>query len=200
MEVFYRGIDELKKLNYSGIIQYHFFNEPLYDDRLVEFVKYTKEHLPKAIIVLISNGDLLNIEKAKELVVAGVNKFVVTVHDKNPIYNLNRLKPVKDFLKEKMRLQTTENLYLANRGGAVNIKSHKRKTKFKKCPDIRTLIITNNGDVVLCCQDYFRQYIRGNIMEKSILDIWNSYKDIREDLLKRNKVKLPICKTCLERD
>lgn len=40
----------------------------------------------------------------------------------------------------------------------------------------------------------------GNIMEKNILDIWNSYKDIREKLLKDNIAELSICKICLDRE
>ena len=143
-DIFKSAITQLKDIKYTGIVQYHLFNEPLFDERLTDFVKYTSANLPKAIQVLISNGDLLNIEKAKELSEAGINKFVVTVHDKNPERNLERLKPVKEFLKEKMRLQTSNELYLASRGGAADIEKEKRKTDFKKCPDIRTLIICYN--------------------------------------------------------
>ncbi|MCZ9970439.1 hypothetical protein OFQ59_10140 [Brachyspira hyodysenteriae] len=67
--------------------------------------------MPKATQVLISNGDILNIEKAIELSQARIDKFKVTVHDKNPEKNLERLKPVKEFLKEKMRLQTAHEPY-----------------------------------------------------------------------------------------
>lgn len=163
-DIFKCAIEQLKNIKYTGIIQYHLFNEPLFDERLADFVRYTSANLPKATQVLISNGDLLNIEKAKELSKAGINKFVVTVHDINPEKNLERLKPLKEFLKEKMRLQTSNELYLANRGGAVDIENEKRKTNFKKCPDIRTLIITHNGDIILCCQDYFKKYVMGNII------------------------------------
>lgn len=201
-DIFKSAIEQLKNIKYTGIIQYHLFNEPLFDNRLPDFVKYVSNNLPKATQVLISNGDLLNIEKAKELQEAGINKFVVTVHDINPERNLERLKPVKEFLKEKMRLQTSNELYLANRGGAVDIENEKRKTNFKKCPDIRTLIISNNGDIILCCQDYFRKYVMGNIISYGggILGVWNSYKDIREKLLRDNKPELPICKICLKRE
>lgn len=201
-DIFKSAIAQLKEIKYTGIIQYHFFNEPLFDERLTDFVKYTSSNLPNATQVLISNGDLLNVEKAKELSEAGIDKFVVTVHDINPERNLERLKPVKEFLREKMRLQTSNELYLANRGGAVDIENEKRKTDFKKCPDIRTLIITNNGDIILCCQDYFRKYVMGNIISYGggIVSIWNSYKDIREKLLRDNIAELPICKICLKRE
>ncbi|MCZ9956223.1 SPASM domain-containing protein [Brachyspira hyodysenteriae] len=131
---------------------------------------------------------------------AGVDKFLITVHDKNPERNLERLKPVKEFLKEKMRLQTSNELYLENRGGTVKIKDEKRRVTYKTCQPIRSLTISKDGDIILCCQDYFKKYVMGNVMEKSILDIWNSYKDIREKLLKYNIAELPICKVCLSRE
>ena len=198
--IFKSAIAQLKDIKYTGIFQYHLFNEPLFDERLTDFVKYTSANLPKAIQVLISNGDLLNIEKAKELSEAGVDKFVVTVHDANPERNLERLKPVKEFLKEKMRLQTSNELYLTNRGGLIDIEDEKRKADYKKCPYIRTLTIGYNGDVILCCHDYFRKYVMGNVMEKSILEIWNSYHNLRKQLLKYNNPELPICKICLKRE
>ena len=98
-DVFKHIVEELKKIKFSGLFQYNFFNEPLFDTRLPEFVKYVNENLPKCIQVLVSNGDILNLDKAKELVDCGMNKFIITVHDENPNRNLERLKPVKEYLK-----------------------------------------------------------------------------------------------------
>ncbi|MBW5394985.1 SPASM domain-containing protein [Brachyspira hampsonii] len=65
---------------------------------------------------------------------------------------------------------------------------------------MRSLVISKDGNIILCCQDYFKKYIMGNVMEKSILEIWNSYNDLRVKLLRDNIVELPICKKCLERE
>ena len=199
-EIFKKIISDLKELKYSGVIYLSLYNEPLFDDRLVDFTKYVHQELPEVTQLLISNGDLLNIEKAKELSEAGVDKFLITVHDKNPEKNLERLKPVKEFLKEKMRLQTSNELFLENRGGAVEIKDEKRKVPYKTCQSVRSLVISKDGDIILCCQDYFKKYIMGNVMEKSILEIWNSYHDLRVKLLRDNIAELPICKKCLTRE
>ncbi|MBW5410654.1 radical SAM/SPASM domain-containing protein [Brachyspira hampsonii] len=199
-EIFKKIISDLKNIKYSGVLYLSLYNEPLFDDRLVEFTKYVHKELPEVIQLLISNGDLLNIEKAKELVEAGVDKFLITVHDKNPERNLERLKPVKEFLKEKMRLQTSNDLFLENRGGSVEIDPKKKKIVYKKCQAIRSLVISKDGNIILCCQDYFKKYIMGNVMEKSILEIWNSYNDLRVKLLRDNIAELPICKKCLERE
>ncbi|WP_258022067.1 SPASM domain-containing protein, partial [Brachyspira hampsonii] len=76
----------------------------------------------------------------------------------------------------------------------------KKKIVYKKCQAIRSLVISKDGNIILCCQDYFKKYIMGNVMEKSILEIWNSYNDLRVKLLRDNIVELPICKKCLERE
>ncbi|TXJ39640.1 radical SAM/SPASM domain-containing protein [Brachyspira pilosicoli] len=193
-------VSRLQDINFTGLFQYNFFNEPLFDDRLALFAEYVSKNLPKCIQVLVSNGDILNVDKAIELSNAGIDKFVITVHDDNPTNNLKRLQPVKNILKHKMKLQTSQDLYLNNRGGAVDVSNETRKTTYKTCQDIKNLNIMINGDVVLCCQDYFRKYVMGNIKEKDILYIWNSYKEIREELLKNNKARLYICKICLEQD
>lgn len=199
-EIFKKIISDLKDIKYSGVLYLTLYNEPLFDDRFIEFTKYIKSELPEVTQLLISNGDLLNLENAKELSYAGVDKFLITVHDKNPERNLERLKPVKELLKEKMRLQTSNELYLENRGGAVKIKDEKRRAPYKTCQSIRSLTISKDGDIILCCQDYFKKYIMGNVMEKSILEIWNSYHDLRVKLLKDNIAELPICKVCLTRE
>ncbi|CCG56964.1 radical SAM superfamily [Brachyspira pilosicoli WesB] len=105
LEVFHHAVKELKELKFSGTVIYNLYGEPLFDERLEYFVEYIKDNLPNATSLLFSNGDILNIDRAKKLVDAGLDKFVITVHDENPERNLKRLKPVKEFLKEKMVLQ-----------------------------------------------------------------------------------------------
>ena len=205
-EIFEKAIEELKSLKYSGVIVYHLYNEPLYDERLVEFIKYTKQNLPKALTILNTNGDLLTLEKAKELVNSGLDKIVATVHDKNPDRNLERLKPVKELLKSKMILQSSNDLYLENRGGEIDISKSEKKLKElnkKRCnTPIKGINIRKNGDIILCCNDYYSKHVMGNIMNDTILNIYYSpfYKNIREKLLINNEVILPICKKCLGRE
>jgi radical SAM protein with 4Fe4S-binding SPASM domain len=57
--------------------------------------------------------------------------------------------------------------------------------------------ILYNGDMVLCCNDWWRTTILGNVKTNSIKDIWNNeiYKRIRKKFLSNEKEGL-ICKTC----
>ena len=62
------------------------------------------------------------------------------------------------------------------------------KIKVKKCnfidPGIPTVLW--NGDVVACCQDYFRSHVMGNALEENLLNIWNNdkYRKFRENYFK----------------
>ncbi|MBT8720403.1 radical SAM/SPASM domain-containing protein [Brachyspira hyodysenteriae] len=200
LEIFHHAVEELKKLKFSGSIIYNIYGEPLFDERLEYFVQYIKDNLPNATSLLISNGDILNIDRAKSLLHAGMDKFIITVHDKNPERNLERLKPVKEFLKEKMILQVSSDLQLVNRGGIVDISNAKNKFNAKKCPSIKNIQIKRNGDIILCCHDYYAKYVMGNIMKDSIVNIYNSYRNLRIRLLRDNIADLEICKKCLERE
>lgn len=196
-QIFQEAIRQLKKIKFSGIFEYCFYNEPLFDPNLINLVKYAKNELPNCIHPLTTNGDLLTIEKANELIDAGIDKFIVTIHDKNPERAYERLSKVKDVIKDKMRLQTTHELALQNRGGDVDISKYEYQ-KNKVCPNILKLVIVINGDVVLCCNDYYKKHVMGNIMETNIVDIWKSYANLRQELLEKNIARLDICKKCLE--
>ncbi|OEJ15807.1 radical SAM superfamily [Brachyspira hampsonii] len=196
-DVFYRIIEQLKIIKFSGIIRFSFFNEPLFDERYVKFAEYIKKELPNAVQVVVSNGDLLTVEKALQLEKAGIDKFVITIHDKNPERAYERLSKVKDVLKHKIRIQTQKDLSMQNVGGSVDVSKYKNK-KNKKCPHPFVMTITYNGDVVLCCADFYRKYVYGNIMQDTIVNIWNKNAEIRKELLDDNYARYDICKKCLE--
>lgn len=60
------------------------------------------------------------------------------------------------------------------------------------------LIIKTNGDVIICCMDWPRMTHVGNIMEESLIDIWNGKKlyDFRVMMLKTKGISHPLCADC----
>lgn len=73
----------------------------------------------------------------------------------------------------------------------LNKKYHRKRKKIVNKDDcvFLSLGIPNvlwNGDVIPCCMDYFYNYIMGNAIEESIIDIWNNqeYKKFRNDYKK----------------
>lgn len=67
------------------------------------------------------------------------------------------------------------------------------------CPKVLTTMnILWNGDVILCCSDYQKKLILGNIKNTTIKRIWNSnkYQEIRRLLYYKQYKKIPVCREC----
>ncbi|MCX8064514.1 MAG: radical SAM protein [Candidatus Hydrogenedentes bacterium] len=95
---------------------------------------------------------------------------------------------------------------LENRGGnisnAVDL-AHNRNMRLRRgcIRPTRDMCILFNGEVVLCCVDWLRTVILGDLKTQSVSEIWNSPKInlIREGLKKDDCCHLPeICRNCAE--
>ena len=187
VKLFKKIIKDLKEINYDGEIHPHFYNEPLLDKRLPKLIKHVKKELPKSKVIIYTNGDYLDkkmFDKYKEI----VDEFRVGNYG-----NLN-LKIPKN---QKIKIKSLEEY--STRGGLVNVK---KKRVLEKCfMPSQQLEIAYNGDVMLCCEDYFGKYIFGNLKKEKILDIWVKprFRKVRKDL--RNSIPVyPICLNCFEKN
>ena len=69
----------------------------------------------------------------------------------------------------------------------------------KCCPQVLTTFnILSNGDVLLCCNDFSRKLILGNVNNTSIKEIWNGekYREIRRLFHQGRSEEIPICHHC----
>jgi len=194
-EVFEKVIDELSTIGYDGMISPHRYGEPLLDKRLPDLIKYARNRLPKAQIIIFSNGDFLDKRTYQILSNSGVNKFVITQHSKTMPSGIKEL--LDSELKVPIIINKIEKL--SNRGGLINVSPAERE-KYPDCFLIESLTIDYAGNVVLCCNDYNSSIILGNVGEKDLLHIWNNprYKKLRKMLCKR-LYDLPICQKCVGR-
>ncbi len=199
-ELFKKIINDLAAIDYSGAVSPFFYGEPLLDERLPELLSYARQKLPKARIYVHTNGDFLAKEVFEKLIKSGVNQFVITQHENKPPQKFMEWYKNAS-LKERNRIvfkKLDENSPLTNRGGLIKIK---KKGKFisRICPLPKTaLFIDVNGNLLLCCNDFFGNYSFGNVKEKPLIEIWNGekYKKCREEISKSN-FSLEICKKCV---
>ena len=199
IEFYKKIIDELSSINYNGGISPVGYGEPLLDKRLIDIIKYTRQRLPEANIKLFSNGDLLDINKYNSLIDAGLTELTLTQYEGQMSKNLKDvLEYEKNNPSRKCKLihkEFNSTIQLSNRGGEVtpNIVESNPGCIYTSSP----IVIDVNGNVILCCNDYFSSHIFGNVKEESVLDIWRKeeYKNIRK-MLKKGKFILPICKRC----
>lgn len=71
------------------------------------------------------------------------------------------------------------------------------KENFCELP-LASMAILVNGDVILCCQDWSKTLVLGNVFEQSVSDVWNSgiYSKIRENAFFNNRLPSQPCSSC----
>ena len=74
-------IKELITLDYSGVIRFSGFVEPLLDKKIFNHIQNFKKFLPKIRIELVTNGDPLNIDRLQKLFNNGLDKLLISVYD-----------------------------------------------------------------------------------------------------------------------
>jgi len=202
-ETFRKVIDELAELNFNGLVGLWNNNEPLLDKRIVKFVKYASEKLPDANIAITTNGILLTPELGRKLLDAGLKTLHVDNYSDECIVRKNIKefmdKVAKDFpdrtiiLKERFESEKLKNLagWSPNKRGPVYLKA------FCRYP-FTDFIITTNGNVGLCCNDFLFQEVMGNVNKQSVIEIWNGdrFKFVRKKLLECDRSFSPLCSKC----
>jgi radical SAM protein with 4Fe4S-binding SPASM domain len=74
-----------------------------------------------------------------------------------------------------------------------------KEPKQERCAKpFRELSIRWNGDVAICCEDWFGQYKCGNVIKDRIADIWNGeeFMSARRYLYHKNRGGLKPCHVC----
>lgn len=200
LESFRVILHQLSDIEYEGKISYHFYNEPMLHPELENFVKLSKEILPKSQSEVFTNGMFLNPEKYEALRKAGVDRFTVTKHQ-----GLSKIAFEETYKnlshEEKKRIQFFDHtkIVYTSRGGLVDYGKKLEEPSKKMCLiPAYSLVITVNGNVVTCYEDYKEKTVMGNVFQEHIKDIWNKpeYQEFRDDLRQGFRYKHELCKTC----
>ena len=194
--VFCKIIADLADINFTGFVNYHFYNEPLLDERLPSWIRRAKQRLPSAFHRIYTNGDFLTMDMAETYISAGVSCFFVTNHSKvADVFNA-RMKPLIEKYPGHMRINRQLHDDHDSRGGLIASGT----PQSRRCALYNNLQITFTGDVILCCNDYLRKHVFGNVMHNSVIEIWKKpgYAKLRSDI-RKGKLRLEICKRCLHK-
>jgi len=202
-EIFKKLISDLKVMNYKGLIAPHLYGEPMSDTRLASWIKHIKEELPGTQVKVVTNGDYLNKNSYQELVQAGVDYFHVSKHSDHLAKGAVELFESLSERERKKRIivldyyedYRSKQELLNSRGGQIDLKKEKRHPE--SCIYVAYPVIDTFGNIILCCNDYDSKYVSGNIMERSLIEIWKDPKNIkfRKRIFEGN-MDLPICQNC----
>ena len=117
----------------------------------------------------------------------------------------SNIKEVRRFKRYwRLRGVKATSVIFENKAGNVELRGGELAPAGLKSPmtcfrPFRTSYILWNGDVILCCSDWGRQVILGNVQHQSLREIWHAKpaNDVREAIRDWDLQKLPpICRSC----
>jgi len=173
---------DLTDINYAGRVSIVGFAEPLLYKSLVESVSIISNALPLCKWIEINtNGDFLTRQLAEELSLGGCTNITVSMYD------LDISQPLTDMLEGIDIELTFKNCYQDN--FEISIVNRKEILVQKEILDYRKqcylpfykMFIDWNGDMLICCNDWGRKGIIGNLSTSTIKELWlseemNSYR------------------------
>jgi radical SAM protein with 4Fe4S-binding SPASM domain len=173
-------LKSLSSIKYAGYIVFQMFNEPLADRIIVARVRQAREHCPKAILTLNSNGDYAEIGLIDELAAAGLDEIHFQLYlEKDEPFDLEKvIQPKMQKFAKKLGLQWKYNAKKStinshaytlvynklklncgasnfsvtgcNRGDLLTLVKPYKRTEPCPAPFFRTNI-TYDGTVLPCC-------------------------------------------------
>jgi len=193
-------VDQLLAAGFSGDIHVTGYGEPLLNPDILDIIKIFSQHF---YVEIITNGDRLtnNHYTHEQLYHAGLNFLIVDCYDGDDQYD-NFRKILSDScvpyrIRKHYDNGNTDLIQIYNfnnRGGMLSKKSINRPCwlPFYKA------FIDWNGDLGLCCNDWARKQIFGNIKQKTISKMWMSkqFIDIRKNLANGDRYKIKSCENC----
>ena len=113
-ELFKKIIADLEEMEYTGYLNLYVNNEPFIDTRIEDWYSYAKSRLPKAHMLLYTNGTLLTIRRFKK---------VIPVIEKCIINNYSETLQIHDNLKKLQKFVLKHKEY-QNKDITIQIQCH----------------------------------------------------------------------------
>ncbi len=192
VELFEKIVNQLAKIGYKGRFTTFSNNEPLLDERIIDFNRYARKKLPDARMHLFTNGTLLTIEKFTALMEVLDELIIDNYHQ-----DLKLIKPCREIeeycrihpqLKKKVTIVLRKpKEILTSRGGEAPNRRHVPDYGKDRCAlPFRQMVVRPDGKVSLCCNDALGKYTLGDVDKETLLDIWYGpkFQKVRECLYK----------------
>lgn len=159
-ELFLNIMNQLRSIEYSGVISIHRYNEPLADkNKALLRISSIRSFIPKANLVIYTNGDYLNKDLLLILADLGVTLINATLHSENTTYEELILK-LKSRV-EKLELPFTFHNDTNNKSCHAQIKLGNLSLRYQVADffakkDNGAMRISNRGGSIDNCSNYGR--------------------------------------------
>lgn len=200
-KTFSKIIKELENIDYRGYISYFSNNEPLLDNRIIQFIRYGRKHLPCATHSLFTNGILLNNQLFIELTNVLDRLCIDNYSDDLKLHN-----HIRDIIEKNPNVKCDVSVFVCKKsnildtraGNAPNRKDTNKYVSTCILP-FTQLVFKPNGSMTLCCQDAFGQSAFGNINETfSLEEIYCNinHMKILKSLKNNGRYSSLLCRHC----
>jgi radical SAM protein with 4Fe4S-binding SPASM domain len=203
-ELIEKIVDNLVDLDFTGRVSWFKINEPMVDKRIFDIVALTKRKLPRCFCSLVSNGDLITDEVITKFRQAGLDRLGISVYDHETFKKMQSLQQVQ-FLKLIDHRTHKESAFVENRGGNIQLVTLATQKQLqddftdRDCKRPSTSInVTPDGTVVLCCADFYRDVVLGNVATQRLEEVWygETLSEIRDKLATSGRRGLKLCEGC----
>ena len=178
---------QLATVEFSGLVIFSGFVEPLLDKKIYDHVALFRSHLPTARIEMVTNGDVLNNDMLRLLFSSGLSTLLISVYDGKE--DADRFEKMCHDVGLQDDQFVIRNRYLPpeqdfgitmnNRAGMMDNTVFKRASLAeplaKPCfyPDY-SFFMDYLGDVLLCPHDWGKKMVVGNLYKQNFTEIWFS--------------------------
>lgn len=197
--LFFKIIDQLAELRFSGRLSLFSTNEPLTDKRIYEFIRYASLMLPNSYHTLVSNGDLLNQERLDRLFSNGLDLLLINSYDDQA---LQRNRHWYDYALQRYPgkiLHTDRTTYddWDSRAGHIERYVKNVTQGFCDLPNY-ALYINPKGRVLSCCHDFDEQNLMGDLTQQTVREVWygRQFTALRRGLNRGDRGVSDLCRGC----
>lgn len=202
-ELFKKIIQELESYHYDGYINLFSNNEPYLDERILDWMKYTKKHLPDAKLIMYTNGSVLTMEKFLETIQFTYYLHIDNYSDDDTV-NKN-LKDIYIYISTHSELNgrvffsmRKRDEKLTTRGGEAPNRRNAKGIRAVCLYPYKQMVIRPDGKCSLCCNDALGKYTLGDVSKQTLKEIWygKEYMELRKEMKATYRTNLKLCKNC----
>jgi organic radical activating enzyme len=186
--------DRLKEINYSKIVSFVGFGEPLLHKHLEECIRLVVADLTLDDVFIVTNGDFLTESRLQSLADAGVTTIKVSMYDEDLSTHFNAIAPSSLNMVYRHYYATTPQL--VNRNEIWNSPKNYYIERACYIPFTSTLI-DYHGNYLLCANDWSKSTHFGTVWSHSIEKAWlgSEINYFRHQLQNHQRTLFP-CSAC----
>jgi len=204
---------DLAAIDYDGKILYSAFCEPLLNKDLEKYIALSKRYVPGSRIEIVSNGDLVTLQRLQSLFEAGLDTLSISMYDgPQQIEHFTKisqeagLDETQVILRRRYFEDGNYGMTVSNRAGIIDSNEYRdaEEEAIRELPLKRScfypfymILVDLNGDLLLCPHDWGKRGVIGNLAKENLWELWKGEKleAIRQRLMDKDR-NFPPCVSC----